>query len=76
MEKSQKTVVKLGNGDRVGAKVAKDKAVLVAEVMRVTEAGDSNGFSLSLTLDEARFLQAKLAGAIAEIEAMETPEEN
>ena len=69
MSPNNKGVRKLSNGDRVGTKLVKDRAVLVAEVMRTTEIGEYNGFSLQMNLDEARALQESLAQTIALLEA-------
>ena len=60
---------KLSNGDKVGVKLLKDRVVLTAEVLFVSELGDYNGITLRMTLEEARQLQSDLAATIANLEA-------
>ncbi|HEX2914119.1 MAG TPA: hypothetical protein VH186_25170 [Chloroflexia bacterium] len=55
---------KLTNGDRVGVKIIKDRVVLAAELLFVSELGDYNGVTLRLTLEEARQLHQELSKAI------------
>jgi hypothetical protein len=46
-EKPGASLKKLSNGDKVGVKIIKDKVVLAAEVLFVSELGDYNGVSPS-----------------------------
>jgi hypothetical protein len=72
-EKPEEKLKKLSNGDRVGVKIIKERVVLAAETLFVSELGDYNGITLRLTLDEARQLQQELTRAIATLETQLTP---
>ncbi len=61
-------VKKLSNGDKLGVKILKERVVLTAEVLFVSELGDYNGVTLRLTLDEAKQLQKDLADHITRLE--------
>ncbi len=68
-EKPEDKLKKLSNGDKVGVKVLKERVVLAAELLFVSELGDYNGITLRMTLEEARQLQQDLARGIATLES-------
>ena len=72
-EKPEEKLKKLSNGDRVGIKIIKERVVVAAETLFMSELGDYNGITLRLTLDEARQLQQDLARAITTLETQLTP---
>ncbi len=55
---------KLANGDKIGLKLLKERVVVAAEVLFVSELGDYNGVTVRMTLEEARQFQKDLAEAI------------
>jgi hypothetical protein len=79
-EKPGASLKKLSNGDKVGVKIIKDKVVLAAEVLFVSELGDYNGVTVRMTPAEARQLIAQLNEALEKVEsappAPPTPSEN
>jgi hypothetical protein len=66
--KAGPSLKKLTNGDKVGIKVIKERVVLAAELLFVSELGDYNGITLRMKLDEAKQLQQELAEAIQTLE--------
>ena len=72
-EKPEDKLKKLSNGDRVGVKIIKERVVVAAETLFVSELGDYNGVTLRMTLDEARQLQQDLSRAIATLEIQLVP---
>ncbi len=66
------TLKKLSNGDKVGVKLIKERVVVAAETLFMTELGDYNGVTLRMTLEEARHFQKELAETIAALEALPT----
>ncbi len=78
-EKPEERLRKLSNGDRVGVRVIKERIVLAAETLFVSELGDYNGITLRMTLEEARQLQQDLTRHIAALDtqlATNPPSEN
>ena len=67
-EKPGSSLKKLSNGDKLGVKLMKERVVLAAEVLFVSELGDYNGITLRMTLEEAKQFQQDLATAIAKAE--------
>ncbi len=59
---------KLSNGDKIGVKLLKERVVVAAEVLFVSELGDYNGITLRMTLEEAKQFQQDLAEAITRAE--------
>lgn len=73
-EKPGQALKKLSNGDRVGVKILKDRVVLAAELLFVSELGDYNGVTLRMTTAEARQLVQQLTESIEKLEALQTAE--